>query len=49
MTKDPDGTGWLYQVQGTPDSKCLEVHAYRDLLDKTIDRILAQQKGEDIK
>jgi glycine cleavage system H protein len=49
ITKDPYGTGWLYEVQGTPDSRCLEVHAYRDLLDKTIDRILAQQKGEDIK
>jgi glycine cleavage system H protein len=49
ITKDPYGTGWLYEVQGTPDSNCLEVHAYRDLLDKTIDRILAQQKGEDSK
>lgn len=48
ITKDPFGTGWLYEVEGQPDSKCLEVHTYRDLLDKTIDRILAQQKGEDI-
>ncbi len=49
ITRDPYKAGWLYQVKGNPDSKCLEVHAYRDLLDKTIDRILAQQKGEEIK
>jgi hypothetical protein len=36
-------------VKGRPDVKCLDVRAYRDLLDKTIDRILAQQKGEEIK
>jgi len=42
ITKDPYGTGWLYEVQGRPDTRSLDVHAYRDLLDKTIDRILAQ-------
>jgi glycine cleavage system H protein len=49
ISKDPYGEGWLYEVEGEPDAKCMEVHAYRDLLDKTIDRILAQQKGEEIK
>jgi len=49
ITKDCYGSGWLYQVKGTPDPKCMDVHAYRDLLDKTIDRLLAQQKGEEIK
>jgi glycine cleavage system H protein len=49
ITRDPYGAGWLYEVEGTPDAKCLDVHTYRDLLDKTIDRILAQQKGEEIK
>ena len=49
ITKDPYGAGWLYEVNGTPDTKCLDVHTYRDLLDKTIDRILAQQKGDEIK
>jgi glycine cleavage system H protein len=46
ITKDPHQAGWLYEVRGTPDAKCLEVHAYRDLLDKTIDRIMAQQKEQ---
>lgn len=48
ITRDPFGNGWLYEVEGQPDGKCLEVHAYRDLLDQTIDRILAQQKGDEI-
>ncbi|MFM1768081.1 MAG: Glycine cleavage system protein [Verrucomicrobiota bacterium] len=46
VSKDPYGAGWLYEVEGRPDGRCLDVQAYRDLLDKTIDRILAQQKAE---
>ena len=45
VSKDPHGLGWLYEVEGRPDPKCLGVEAYRDLLDKTIERLLAQQKG----
>ena len=48
VTQAPYTTGWLYQVKGQPDSRCLDVQAYCDLLDKTIDRILARQKGETI-
>jgi glycine cleavage system H protein len=42
--KEPYGAGWLYMVEGTPDSKCVDVESYRALLDTTIDRILAKQK-----
>jgi glycine cleavage system H protein len=48
LSKEPFGAGWLYEVNGRPDARCLDVYAYRDLLDKTIDRILAQQKGNEI-
>ena len=48
LNKDPYGAGWLYQVKGTPDSKCVDVHAYKNILDKTIDKILERQKGEEI-
>ena len=47
ISKEPFGGGWLYEATGQPDPKCLDVHAYRDLLDKAIDRILAQQKGDE--
>jgi glycine cleavage system H protein len=49
VTKDPYGAGWLYEVAGEPDPQGIEVHAYRDLLDKTIDRLLAQRKGDPIR
>ena len=44
ITRNPYDAGWLYEVSGQPDSRCLDAAGYRDLLDKTIDRILAQQK-----
>ena len=48
VNKDPYGAGWLYVIQGKPDAKCVDVHGYRAMLDKTIDRILAKQKAEEI-
>jgi len=47
VNKDPYGEGWLYLVKGQPDGRCMDVHAYRDILDQTIDRILAQQKASE--
>lgn len=49
VNKDPYGAGWLYVVKGKPDAKCVDVHGYRAILDKTIDRILEKQKAEEIK
>src|ERR1051326_1771251 len=45
ISRDPYGAGWLYQIDGRPDSKCVNVQTYRKILDQTIDRILKQQKG----
>ena len=49
VNKDPYGEGWLYRVKGKPDTKCVDVHGYRAILDKTIDKILEKQKSEEIK
>ncbi|MBI4660374.1 MAG: glycine cleavage system protein H [Verrucomicrobia bacterium] len=49
VNKDPYGAGWLYLVKGRPDARCMDVQAYKAVLDKTIDKILEQQKGEEIK
>ena len=46
ISKEPYGAGWLYRIKGQPDSTCLDVHAYRALLDKTIDKILEKQQQE---
>jgi glycine cleavage system H protein len=48
LGKEPYTNGWVYEVKGAPDARCLDAPAYRTLLDKTIDRILAQRKGEAI-
>ena len=47
VDKDSYVTGWLYEVTGKPDARCVDVHAYKELLDQTIDRILAKQKSEE--
>lgn len=46
INKDPYGDGWLYEVHGVPDPKCVDVHGYCEILDKTIDRMLERQKDE---
>jgi glycine cleavage system H protein len=47
VSKDPYGAGWLYRVEGTPDTRCMSLEAYRALLDTTIDRILEKQQHEE--
>jgi len=42
VNEDPHGAGWLYQVDGAPDAQCVDVAGYRAILDRTIDRLLAQ-------
>ena len=49
VNKDPYGAGWLYRVRGKPDARCVDVHSYRAILDKTIDKILEKQNAEEIK
>lgn len=48
LERDPYAAGWLYEFDGEPDSRCLDVAGYQTLLDTTIDRILAkQEEGEE--
>ena|SRR5437867_2977569 len=49
INKDPYGAGWLYEVHGRPDAKCVNVQAYKEILDQTIDRILEKQNGDENK
>lgn len=39
--------GWLYEFEGEPDARCLDVNAYQDLLSATIDRIMARQNTDE--
>lgn len=42
VNEDPQGAGWLYEFEGTPDARCLDVHGYGAVLDRTLDRLLAK-------
>jgi glycine cleavage system H protein len=44
--KDPYKAGWLYEVDGEPDDKCVPLDQYRALLDTTIDKIIEKQKAD---
>ena len=43
---DPYGAGWLYEVLGEPDAKCITMEAYRGMLDATIDKIMEKQSSD---
>ena len=44
INDDPYGSGWLYRARGEPDRNCMPATDYVNLLNATIDRMLAQQK-----
>ena len=46
--EDCYGDGWLYMVKGNSDPNCVDVEGYRSILDRTIDKILEKQKGNEI-
>ena len=49
LGKEPYDAGWLYAIEGKPDSRCTDVHGYVGLLDATIDKMLEQQEySEDV-
>ena len=45
--KNPYAEGWLYEVDGEPDDKCVPLEQYRAMLDTTIDKILEKQKYDE--
>lgn len=47
VSEEPYGAGWLYEFEGAPDAKCVDLETYRALLDTTIDRILEKQSAEE--
>ena len=47
INSDPYGAGWLYRAAGEPDPSCMPAQDYANLLNATIDRMLAQQKDTD--
>ena len=48
VSEDGYGEGWLYMVRGKPDPKCVNVAGYISILNRTIDKILEKQNGNEI-
>jgi glycine cleavage system H protein len=46
INQAPYGAGWLYRAAGEPDRNCMPALDYANLLNATIDRMLAQQKDQ---
>lgn len=46
VSSQPYGEGWLYEVRGKPDARCLDAAAYSGVLDATIDKMLEKQRLE---
>lgn len=42
VQSDPYGKGWLYAVEGTPPSDCVNATAYAEILDTAIDKMLGK-------
>jgi glycine cleavage system H protein len=47
LESEPYGAGWLYAVDGEPEPGALGVHDYINVLDATIDRMLASRNEGD--
>ena len=47
LESEPYGAGWLYAVDGEPEPDRLGVHEYVNVLDATIDRMLASRREGD--
>ncbi len=49
LGKEPYNAGWLYAIEGKPDSRCVDVHGYASFLDATIDKMLEKNEySEDV-
>ena len=43
LRRDPYGKGWIYSIEGKPDSSCVDVEGYMAVLDRTIDKMMGTQ------
>jgi glycine cleavage system H protein len=44
LSEKPYDEGWIYEFEGTPDERAMDVNGYRKLLDATIDRMLQKEQ-----
>ena len=44
LAGSPYEEGWIYEFEGKPDARAMDVNGYRNLLDATIDRMLQKEQ-----
>lgn len=44
LSDHPYDQGWLYEFEGAPDQRAMDLAGYRNLLDATIDRMLQKEQ-----
>jgi glycine cleavage system H protein len=44
LSEKPYDAGWIYEFEGAPDQRALDMDGYRNLLDATIDRMLQKEQ-----
>ena len=44
LSAKPYDAGWIYEFEGEPDARTMDMKAYRNLLDATIDRMLQKEQ-----
>jgi glycine cleavage system H protein len=44
LSEKPYDAGWIYEFEGEPDARAMDVNGYRNLLDATIDRMLQKEQ-----
>jgi len=47
VSRDPHDAGWLYAFDGEPCAESIDVSGYCQLLDQTIDRLMASAKQQE--
>ncbi len=43
LRRDPYQRGWIYSIEGKPDSSCVNLEGYVAVLDETIDKMLGKR------
>jgi glycine cleavage system H protein len=47
LRRDPYDKGWIYSIEGKPNSSCIDIEGYMAVLDQTIDKMMGTpQEGE---
>jgi hypothetical protein len=47
LRRDPYDKGWIYSIEGKPDSNCIDIEGYMAVLDQTIDKMMGTPQEDE--